>query len=98
MNVPDEYLHAAGPRAYDALAPFYESHWGPVFLDDAVFMFSEFLASHLPASAHILDLCCGAGHFAAWVKGAGLQVTGVDVSHSMIAMRRRYRWSSTWRT
>jgi SAM-dependent methyltransferase len=87
-TVPDDHLHAAGRRAYDALAPFYECYWGPAFVDDAVSMFNQFLAPHLPPSAHILDLCCGAGHFAAWAKSAGLQVTGVDVSQSMIGYAR----------
>lgn len=84
MRVAHDHLHAYAPGAYDALAPFYESYWGPAFLDDALSMFDRFLASRLPAGSHVLDLCCGAGQFAAWLVRSGRRVTGVDASSSML--------------
>ncbi len=71
-------------RVFDALAPFYDQHWGPAFLDDATHLFEEFLGPKCAPQAHILDLCCGAGHFSAWLEARGFQVTGVDASALMI--------------
>jgi len=87
--VPQHRLHASSLKAYDALAPFYDRYWGPAFLEDAVRLFRRFLASRLRASPLVLDLCCGAGHFSAWLESAGLQVTGVDASRSMIDFARQ---------
>lgn len=84
-----DHLHAYAPKAYDALAPFYEHHWGPAFLDDAIGLFNQILGSRVPAGSHVLDLCCGSGHFAAWLSSNGLCVTGVDASNSMIDYARR---------
>jgi len=39
-----------------------------------------FLRRHVPAGAHVLDVGCGEGAFAAALAGAGAMVTGVDVA------------------
>lgn len=76
-------------NAYDALAALYDSHWGTAFLDRAVHAFETYLSDRLPAGASVLDLCCGAGHFSAWLERHGMQVTGVDFSRELIAYARR---------
>lgn len=76
-------------NAYDALAALYDSHWGTAFLDRAVHAFETHLADHVPPGASILDLCCGAGHFSAWLERHGMQVTGVDFSSQLIAYAQR---------
>ena len=85
---PDQ-LESQGLQAYEALAPIYEQHWGAAFLDDAIGLYDRYLASHLKEDAHVLDLCCGAGHFSAWLSTHGHRVTGVDASHSLIALARQ---------
>jgi len=85
---PDQ-LESLGLQAYEALAPIYEQHWGAAFLNDAIALHNQFLTSHLKEDAHVLDLCCGAGHFSAWLRTHGLRVTGVDASHSLIALARQ---------
>lgn len=82
--MPFDCLHANGPRAYDALAPFYDRYWGPSFLDEAVRLYRQSLAPRLPRGAKVLDLCCGAGHFSAWLADQGMQVTGIDASPAMV--------------
>lgn len=77
---------AAAIEAFDTLAPFYEVHWGPGFVEDAEHLFNEYLAPRLPGGAHLLDLCCGAGHLAQRLAARGYQVTGVDASHAMIGL------------
>lgn len=84
--MPFDCFHANGPRAYDALAPFYDRYWGPSFLDDAVRFYLQFLAPKLPKGAKVLDLCCGPGHFSAWLAAQGIQVTGIDASPAMIRL------------
>jgi len=66
------------------LAPFYEQHWGPDFLADAVSLFERQLRPLCEPGSHVLDLCCGAGHFSAWLEERGYRVTGVDASRSML--------------
>jgi SAM-dependent methyltransferase len=77
---------AATIDAFDVLAPFYDVHWGPGFVDDAEQLFDEYVAPHLKAEARILDLCCGAGHLAERLAARGYQVTGVDASAQMIGL------------
>ncbi len=49
----------------------------------------SWLAEQLPAGAHILDLACGTGlPTARQLTGAGLKVTGVDLSPGMIERAR----------
>jgi len=70
--------------AYDALAPFYERHWGTRFFDSATRLFSHLLKNRLKVGAAALDLCCGTGDFAKWLDATGMIVTGVDNSTRML--------------
>ncbi len=71
-------------NAYDVLAPFYEHHWGTAFFERAKALFENLLTKRVPVGSRVLDLCCGSGDFAAWLSTKGLQVSGVDSSHSML--------------
>lgn len=71
-------------NAYDALAPFYESHWGTAFFDRAQALFENLLKRRIPMGSHVLDICCGSGDFAAWLSARGLQVSGLDNSRLML--------------
>jgi SAM-dependent methyltransferase len=84
---PDQ-LQSLGLRAYEALAPLYEQHWGAAFLREATGLYEQLLASHLAANSRVLDLCCGAGHFAHWLSAQGRRVVGVDAAPSIIALAR----------
>lgn len=71
--------------AFDVLAPFYNVHWGPGFVDDAEQLFDGYVAPRLQPGARVLDLCCGAGHLAERLAARGYLVTGVDASAQMIS-------------
>lgn len=74
---------------FDALAPFYESHWGRAFLDHSISLFRRKLAPHLEHGDHVVELCCGTGHFAQWLARQGYWVTGIDGSRAMLAYARK---------
>jgi SAM-dependent methyltransferase len=74
--------------AYDAMALFYERHWGTRFLGNAKQLFSELLLEHVELGAPVLDLCCGTGEFAKWLDEKGLIVTGIDNSDGMLSCAR----------
>jgi SAM-dependent methyltransferase len=83
--------------AYNAMAPFYERHWGTMFLGSAKRLFSDFLR-HIEPGASALDLCCGTGEFAEWLDTRGLRVTGVDHSVEMLACARaKVRWAQFYK-
>ena len=42
----------------------------------------------MPAGARVLDVGCGAGVFAVWMSGNGMQVTGIDMMPEAIDMAR----------
>jgi SAM-dependent methyltransferase len=76
------------PAPYDAIARFYDPHWGYDFLDGALGMYAQWLAPRLPlAEARMLDVCCGSGEFAQWLSQSH-RVTGIDLSASMLAIAR----------
>lgn len=74
---------------FDALAPFYESHWGRAFLDHSIRLFRRKLAPQLRAGDLVLELCCGTGHFAQWLADQGYRVTGIDGSRAMLGYARK---------
>jgi len=63
---------------FDALAPFYEWHWGRAFLEDSVNLFGRKLAPKLKPGDLVLELCCGTGHFAQWLTGTSRIVSAMD--------------------
>ena len=71
--------------AWDALAPFYEQHWGTAFFDSATSLFRSFLSTRIKTGSSVLDLCCGTGNFAQWLQSRGMVVSGVDNSAQMLA-------------
>ena len=74
---------------FDALAPFYEWHWGRAFLENSILLFRRKLAPRLKPGDLVLELCCGTGHFALWLAGQGYRVTGIDASHAMLRYARK---------
>jgi len=74
--------------AYDALAPFYERHWGPRFFWSSTELFLDLLSHRVERGSRILDLCCGTGEFAGWLEAQGMCVTGVDNSARMLGSAR----------
>src|SRR5215471_17840893 len=46
-------------------------------------------AQSLPARARVCDIGCGPGHIARYLASRGLNVTGVDLSPTMVATARR---------
>ncbi len=77
------------PHLFDALAPFYESNWGRVFLEQSVRLFQRKLAPQLKPGDLVLELCCGTGHFAQWLAEQGYRVTGIDGSNAMLRYARK---------
>ncbi len=75
-------------NVYDEFAHFYNLYWGESFTADAQEGLSNFVLPFLQPKARILDLCCGAGHIAAWLGACGFDVTGLDVSEPMIELAR----------
>ncbi len=71
---------------YDKFAPYYNLYWGEGFTDDAQEGLSNFFLPFLGEGARVLDLCCGAGHMAAWLSACGFQVMGLDASEPMIEL------------
>ncbi len=75
---------------YDALAWIYnkywaqpqERYWPPV---------ESLVLKDVPATGHILDLCCGTGQLAADLVARGYRVTGVDGSSEMLRFRKGER-------
>ncbi len=49
----------------------------------------EILLRHLPAGSRVLELGCGSGRDAAFLKANGFDVTGVDVSPAMLAIAQQ---------
>lgn len=52
-------------------------------------MFTAFLVA-LPTNAHVLDLGCGPGHFAAAIAAAGHRVTATDAVQEMVDMATKH--------
>ena len=72
---------------YDRFARVYNLHWGSYAM--RVVPILEYLVlRHLPERAAVMDLCCGTGQLAARLSEDGYEVTGVDVSRSMIEIAR----------
>jgi SAM-dependent methyltransferase len=77
------------PHLFDALAPFYESHWGRAFLEHSIRLFRRKLTPQLAYGDPVLELCCGTGHFAQWLAEQGYRVTGIDTSRAMLNYARK---------
>lgn len=88
MENIERRLGVESQAAYDALAPFYEQHWGTQFFSSAKQLFLDLIHHQLRAEPSVLDLCCGTGEFAAWLAEMGIPATGLDSSSLMIDRAR----------
>ena len=75
--------------SYDPIATAYNRYWGPFSKKQFVPILERYLLPHLYVGARILDLGCGTGQIAAWLSDKGFQVTGIDISASMIRLARQ---------
>lgn len=72
---------------YDPFAHVYNLHWG-AYARLVLPILEHLVLRHLPDNASVLDLCCGTGQLAAQLTEDGYEVTGVDVSTSMVEIAR----------
>jgi SAM-dependent methyltransferase len=81
----------SGPRYsdYDGFAGIYDRHWGRPSAETNLSLLKEMLLPRLPASARVLDLCCGSGQLAGALVECGYRVTGVDGSEELLALARQ---------
>jgi SAM-dependent methyltransferase len=73
---------------YDPFASIYNKHWGNEFSPRVLPVLEKRVLVKLPASARILDLCCGTGQLVQMLLERGYQVTGLDGSAEMIRFAR----------
>ena len=66
--------------SYDRIAARYEKFRGPFSEGDEL---AEFIRQTMPGG-HVLDAGCGTGIVARFLVDCGFQVTGIDISQSMI--------------
>jgi SAM-dependent methyltransferase len=78
------------PCAYDDFAWFYDRYWNEEFHGVAFPILDRIWLPRLPASARILDVCCGTGFLARLLSDRGYPITGIDLSSEMIAHARSY--------
>lgn len=69
---------------YDPFAWFYNRYWGSEYHARILPILDRAVLSKLPEQAHVLDLCCGAGHLARILNDRGFRVTGIDSSSEML--------------
>ncbi|GAB4243269.1 MAG: class I SAM-dependent methyltransferase [Stanieria sp.] len=74
---------------YDSFARIINENWGPEVSETLFPDLEQLLLKHLPQSASILDLCCGAGHLAHKLQDLGYQVTGIDSSSELLTYARQ---------
>jgi SAM-dependent methyltransferase len=69
---------------YDPFAHFYNQYWGQKYCNQELPIFEQLLLSHLTPGSHLLELGCGTGQLAQNLQNKGYQVTGLDMSASML--------------
>ncbi len=67
----------------------YNALWADWYLPGAMTALENLLFSRIPATARILDLCCGSGHVTAELVRRGYSVTGIDSSTELISLARQ---------
>lgn len=75
-------------EVYDLIADDYAKKFDPIESDDDLIFPNTFL-SHLKVGSKIVDLGCGTGFSAGYFTKNGMNVIGVDLSKSMIAIAKR---------
>lgn len=73
-------LQAQTIRTYNQIAEKFSSKW----FDHPPGEILDLLLEHLPGKAKILDAGCGPGHHALYLKKAGYEVVGIDLSKEML--------------
>lgn len=73
---------------YNFFAQMYNESWGPRYCHHNLPILEKLLLNRLPQKAKILDLCCGTGQLLQQLQNQGYQVTGIDVSESMLHYAR----------
>lgn len=74
--------------AYDSIAAMYDLHWRNWYLPAALPALERLFFDRVPASAHVLDVCCGSGHVTRELVRRRYRVTGVDLSRELIEIAR----------
>jgi SAM-dependent methyltransferase len=75
---------------YDSWARIYNQYWGARYCENNLPPFEKLLQTYdIHQGANILDLCCGTGHMAQHLIEQGYQVTGLDISKSMLQYARQ---------
>ncbi len=69
---------------YNTFARIVNEYWGPQVSQLLFPDVEELLLKNIPEKAHILDLCCGAGHLAKKFLQKSYQVTGLDSSVELL--------------
>lgn len=78
----------AAVHRFDTLhSPHYDENWGAISASHAAFVTR--LTTLIRPGGHVLDAACGTGKYWPALLAAGLRVTGVDQSASMLAQARR---------
>jgi SAM-dependent methyltransferase len=75
---------------YDDFAWFYNRYWNQEFHSLAFPILERIWLPRVPASARILDVCCGTGYLAGMLTARGYKVTGIDASSAMIGHARAH--------
>lgn len=81
--------HAATARAFDAVAPGYDTAYGPAGNTVMAWLRAESLAlleATFPSGAHLLEIGCGTGDEALHLARRGNTIVATDVSPRMTAM------------
>lgn len=72
-------------RLFDEKAPTWSAKYAPGgALTGRLTRLADAVNFHVPTGGQVLDLGCGTGDLARYLSGAGLQVTGCDISPSML--------------
>jgi SAM-dependent methyltransferase len=81
---------ASAGAAFDTLSSRYDEAWtnssAGRLQRDAVW---RHIVDLFPSRAEVLDLGCGTGEDAVWLRGRGMRVTAIDASPGMVAQARR---------
>jgi SAM-dependent methyltransferase len=82
--------------SYDAFAWFFNKYWWRDITEQMLKAIEQTLLPRVPATASLLDLCCGTGQLAAALTERGYSVTGIDNSQKMLAFAERNAPAATF--
>jgi SAM-dependent methyltransferase len=73
---------------YDGFAWLYNREWTN-WIESLAPGFQRLAGDYLPAGGKVLDLCCGTGQFAKFLKERSYAVTGADISADQLRYARK---------